>query len=51
MSMQLKKIMTPEVERIHKDASVRNMAQRMKVIDAARRRSTTATAWGDDYGS
>ena len=32
--MQLKKSMTPEVERIHKDASVRNVAQKMKVIDA-----------------
>jgi CBS domain-containing protein len=34
MGMQLKKIMTPEVECIHKDASVRDVAQRMKAIDA-----------------
>jgi CBS domain-containing protein len=31
--MQLKKIMTPEVERIHKDASVHEIAQKMKMLD------------------
>jgi len=31
--MQLKNIMTPEVERIHKDASIHDVAQKMKAID------------------
>ena len=31
--MQLKDIMTPEVERIHKDASVYEVAQKMKELD------------------
>jgi len=31
--MQLKKIMTPEVERLPKDASIQEVAQKMKEID------------------
>jgi CBS domain-containing protein len=31
--MQLKDIMTPEVERIHKNASVHEVAQKLKAID------------------
>jgi CBS domain-containing protein len=31
--MQLKKIMTPEVERLPKDASIQEVAQKMKAID------------------
>jgi len=32
--MQLKDIMTPTVERLHKDASVQEVARKMKAIDA-----------------
>jgi CBS domain-containing protein len=32
--MQLKDIMTPEVERLHKDVSIQEVAQKMKAIDA-----------------
>ena len=31
--MQLKDIMTPEVERLHKDASIQEVAQKIKAID------------------
>ena len=31
--MQLKDIMIPEVERLHKDASIKKVAQKMKAID------------------
>lgn len=31
--MRLKEIMTPEVERIHKDATVHEVAQKMKALD------------------
>jgi CBS domain-containing protein len=31
--MQLKDIMTPEVERVPKDASVQEVAQKMKTLD------------------
>lgn len=31
--MQLKDIMTPTVERLHKDASVQEVARKMKAID------------------
>jgi len=32
--MKLKDIMTPEVERLHKDVSIQEVAQKMKAIDA-----------------